>query len=134
MRHFPSHSFPTLVHRTLAAGDQLLDCLAAIVIVSQHAVTRAPAQQLVHRRAQRLAFDVPEGDVDSGDGGGQDALRREEAAAKEQLPDMLCAEWVLADEQGPEMLDGASNGQLAPADARRATPLTPSSVSTTTKQ
>ena len=54
------------------------------------------------------------------DGRRQDALRREEAAPEEHLPDVLDAERVLPDQQRLEMLDRADHGQLASGDPRLA--------------
>ena len=87
------------------------------MIVGEDAVTGAATQQFIDRHAQRLAFDIPEGDVDGGDGGGQDALRREEATTEEHLPEMLRAEGILANEQGLEVFDGALHRQFAPGNS-----------------
>ncbi len=46
-----------------------------------------------------FALDVPQGDVDGGDGRGEDALCREEAAAEEHLPDVFAvfmASWPMS--------------------------------------
>ena len=91
-----------------------------IVRVADHLVAHPPAQQFIDRHAQRLALDVPQRDVDGRDGRGEDALRREEAAAEEHLPDVLDPRRVLADQQRLEVLDRADHRQFAPGDARLA--------------
>jgi len=87
------------------------------MIVGQHAVADAAAQQIIDGPAEGLAFDIPKRDVDGGDSGGLDALRREKTGAEKQLPNMLGAEGVFANEQRFEMFDGALHRQLAPGDA-----------------
>ena len=108
--------------RLQAAFHQRLDFggVAAIVRVADDLVAHLAAQQLVDRHAQRLALDVVERDVDGGHRRREDALRGEEAAPEEHLPDVLDAERVLPDEDVLEVLDRADHGQLAPGDARLA--------------
>ena len=72
------------------------------------------AQQLVDRHAQGLALDVPEGDVDGGDGGHDDAAPKVDGAV-EVLIQILDAEGVLPDQVLPEFQNGGGGGlQIAP--------------------
>ena len=94
--------------------------VSGIVRVEDHLVPHLAAQQIIDRHAQRLALDVPQGDVDGRDGGREDALGREEAAPEEHLPDVFGSHRVLADEQRLEMLDGADHRKLATGQPRLA--------------
>ena len=88
--------------------------------IADDLVAHQPAQQLVNRHAQRFALDVPQRDVDGRHGAGQNALRREKAAAEEQLPDVLDPKRVHALQQLGKLLDGPDHRQLAAGDARLA--------------
>ena len=77
----------------------------------------SPPEQLIDRHAERLALDIPERDVDGRERGATAPSDGEEAAAGQGLPEMLDAEGILPDQQWLEMLDRASDGQLAPGQA-----------------
>ncbi len=85
--------------------------------IADNLVAHLVAEQVVNGHAERLALDVPQGDVDGGDGRGEDALCREEAAAEEHLPDVFAVHGVLADEQRLEVLDRADHRQFAAGNA-----------------
>jgi hypothetical protein len=102
----------------LGVLDERLDAAAALdVRVADDLVAGEAAEQLVDRDVERLALDVPEGDVDGGDGRGGDVAGREEAASEHLLPEALDLERVLADEERLEVLDGAGDGKLAAGEA-----------------
>ena len=78
------------------------------VAIDAHAVADLAAEQVPHRRAERLALDVPQRHVDAGHGAAAD--RAEHAVAHDGglhlLPELLDMGRVLADEHGLEVLDG----------------------------
>ena len=74
-------------HRRLGRGEHV----APIAMLA--------AEQLVDRYPKRLALDVVEGDIDCGDGCGEDASAFEVLAPVEVLPDGTDVEWVLPDDQ-----------------------------------
>ena len=59
-----------------------------------------------------------QGDVDGGDGAGEDAAALEILAAVHLLPQGTDAPRVLADQELAEVVDGALHGELAAGDAR----------------
>ncbi len=77
--------------------------------IDPHLVPDAAAQQLVHRHAEGLALDVPQGDVHRRDGGHDDRTP-EILGAVEILADVLNTEGVLADEIGLEFFNGGRRG------------------------
>ncbi len=86
--------------------------------IGNHLVAHQAAQQLVDRDVQRLALDVPEGDIDRGERGGYRAFGRKEPSPREGLPEMLDTKRVLTDQQGLEMLDRAGDRQLTAGQTR----------------
>jgi hypothetical protein len=78
-------------------------------------LTREPAQELVHRHAQRLAADVPEREVDRALRVQLLARRRVEVGAVHELPEVLDPRRVLADDQARELLDHVAAAALADA-------------------
>ena len=75
------------------------------------------AEQLVDRHAERLALDVVQRDVDGRDGGRQHAAALEVVAAVHLLPERADGHRVRADQELPEVLDGADDRLLAPGEA-----------------
>jgi hypothetical protein len=69
------------------------------VAVNHHAVPSRPTQQLVHRETGQLALDVPQGDVDGGDGGHGDRATTPVGPLVQVLPGVLDAACVPADQQ-----------------------------------
>ena len=68
-------------------------------------VLGASAQQLEDRLADRLAHDVPDGDIHTGNGGHADALAAPGVGgAIHALPQVFVVEGVLADDQRREVL------------------------------
>ena len=77
-------------------------------------VPGSAAQKLVHRHPQGLALDVPQGDVNGGDGA-HDHGAPEVDGAVEILVQVLNSEGVLADEVGGKLADAGGGGvQVAP--------------------
>jgi hypothetical protein len=77
---------------------------------------------LVHRDAGRLAEEVPQGDVDGGDGRAEDINVLEIRAALEGLPEVLDPPRLLADQELPEVVEHPVHGQLVAGDAPLAEP------------
>src|SRR5699024_2210207 len=80
-------------------------------------------EQLVHRRIERLALQVPQGVVDTGDGGAEHRPAAVEAGAGHLLPEVLDPGRVLPEQQVGIAVDHALHGLgvalqacLAPAD------------------
>ena len=71
-------------------------------------------------RAESLAVEIPECDVDAGQRRLQHRPAAPERAAEDILPDMLDAGGILTEENGPQMFEGAHNGRR-PATERRLT-------------
>ena len=92
-----------------AALDQRLDRLGEDVVVDPRLVARLAAEQLVHRHAEVLAGDVPQGDVD-GAQRAHDGRATKVRRAVQVLPVVLDAQWVLADQVvrplGDDLLGG----------------------------
>ena len=93
--------------------------------VADNLVTDQAAQQIVDGHIERLALNVPQGDVNGRHGRGEDTLRREEAAAEEKLPDVLNTEGILPNQNVAEILHRADYGQFAAGDACFAHPVDP---------
>jgi len=91
-----------------------VDILAAGVGVDQHAVAALAAQQVIDRRIERLALDVPQCHVD---GRNRRHLHRSAppvAAAIKILPDVLGLKGIAANNAGKEMVGEATgDGQFA---------------------
>ena len=96
------------------AAQQLFTGVAEDVRIDARAVAHLSAEQLVDRRLEMLAGDVPQGDVDGADGC-HDRRAAEGAPAVEILPVMLDPQRVLAHQVAGELLDGGLRGfQKAP--------------------
>ena len=66
-----------------------------------------------------FAHDVPEGDIDAGDGGrADDAVAMPEMLAIHHLPEIFDAGWVFADEELAEILDRADDAAGVPFEGR----------------
>lgn len=61
----------------------------------RYAVALSAAQKLVYRHAESLAFDIVQGNIDSGDGGGQHPATFKVGAAVHLLPEGIDIERVL---------------------------------------
>lgn len=93
----------------LALLEHLLDRFLIDVAVDAGFGATGAAEQLVDGHAERLALDVPEGDVDGGDGG-VDGLALEVAEPVHHVPVVLDIEGPLADQILGEALDGSAGG------------------------
>ena len=80
--------------------------------VGAQVVPALAAQQLVDRHVERLALDVPQGDVQGGDAGKDDgtAVLAPEGGLVELVPDDLVVQRVHADDQGRQIPDHAEGG------------------------
>ena len=72
------------------------------------------AQEAVDRYAQRLACQVPEGQVDARQGRLQHRPAAPEGTAEDVLPEVLDARGVGADEERTEVLEGTHVALLVP--------------------
>jgi hypothetical protein len=73
-------------------------------------IPHLPAEQLMHRLAERLALDVPQGLVDARDRTHENGATAVEATAVHDRPQVLDVRRILADEQVGELIDGGSHG------------------------
>ena len=118
------------LHRRQAGLDLLADVVGDLrrLVATDPAVDADPvadraAEQLVHGRAVTLAGDVPQRLVDPGDRARQDRPAPVERALGHDLPVVLDAQRVPADDHLAQLLDGGAHGLgpalaggLAPAD------------------
>ena len=82
--------------RDVVAG--FFDVVAVRVAVDQDGIAAASAEQVVDRRVERLALDVPQRHVDRGDGGHGDGTAAPVRSAIEVLPDVFGLEGVAVDD------------------------------------
>ena len=102
---------------------EVLEPATAEVTVGTYVVAHRTAPQFRAGQVGDLAEDIPQGDVDSGDGGSSnDPAAMPEVLAIHHLPQMLDPGRVFADEQHRQILDGTDDapgvplqGGLAPA-------------------
>src|SRR5207249_3088168 len=95
----------------IAFGDVFLDGVEGFgnigaigVGVDEAALTGLAAEEVVDGDVEGLALDVPEGDVDGGDGGHGDGAAPPVGSAIEILPDVFGLEGVSADEAGEDVV------------------------------
>src|SRR5437016_171162 len=88
--------------------------IATVVRVADDFVADEAAEQLIGWDTERLAANVPQGDVDGGHRRADDAAGWEEAASVHQLPEMLDPAGVLADDLLADVVEGAED-RLRPA-------------------
>src|SRR5439155_25569609 len=113
-------------HRLVAAldvpvhpVDHLFRVAAVRVAVDEDAVARAPAEQLVHGHAGRLALEVPERGVDGRDRGHPDGPAAPVRALVQVLPRVLDPRRVASDEQRADViLEVRRDRELAPVERR----------------
>ena len=114
----PADELPAVLHPGLRLGDQFLGRpVAAAMGIADDPVPAPAAEQFVHRNAERFSVDVPEGDVDRADRGGEGVGAGEEVAPEHHLPQVFPAGRILADEAFAEGEDDLPDGQLAPGQA-----------------
>ena len=90
------------------------DVGAVGVGVDEDAFAAPAAEEVVDGGVERLALDVPESDVDGGDGGHGDGASAPVGSAVEVLPDVLGLEGVTADDAGEDVvLEVGGDGELA---------------------
>src|SRR3546814_14251139 len=70
---------------------------------SEHALARAPAEQLIERHPRRLGLDVPQRGIDRGDRGHRHRPAPPIGPAIEELPHILDPVRVAADQIGDEI-------------------------------
>src|SRR5439155_18244574 len=72
------------------------------------------AEQVVERHARHLGLDIPQGDVDRGNGAQGDRPPAPIGSSVKKLPDILDPARILADQRGDDMvLQIGNHGQLA---------------------
>ena len=94
-----------LFHALFRVGCGLFGRVAAGMAVHADLVTAAAAQQLIHRRAELLALDIPKRLLDTADAGGQDGAAAIESRAVHGLPEVFNAHGVRADEHRAQFVD-----------------------------
>ena len=104
------------------AGDgrhRLLDGRAVGVAVDQHRVARGATEQLIDRRIERLAADVPQRRIHGTDRRHGDGPAAPVGALIEVLPRVLDAPRVAADQQRDDVIgEVARHGELAAVHRR----------------
>ena len=112
LRLMPADEFPAAIHVRLAVVNQLLESVAVDVWVTHNLVPDRSTQQLVDRHVHRLAFDVPQGDVNGANSASVNRVSWEEVGPEHLLPELLGRPWVLADHDlrqvGDSRLDGVA--------------------------
>lgn len=104
------------VHLALALHEDALDRLLVDVAVDARLGAAGSAEELVDGDVEGLALDVPEGNVDEGDGG-VDGQALEGAEAVYHVPMVLNVEGSLALEVLGKPLDARSGGLDVAPDA-----------------
>src|SRR5438105_4988352 len=80
-------------------------CVGAVGVgVDEAALAGLAAEEVVDGGVEGLALDVPEGDVDGGDGGHGDGAASPIGSAVEVLPDVFGLEGVAAYEAGEDVV------------------------------
>src|SRR3546814_2628282 len=72
--------------------------------VDEHALARAPAEQLIERHPRRLGLDVPQRGIDRGDRGHRHRPAPPIGPAIEELPHILDPVRVAADQIGDDVI------------------------------
>ncbi len=72
--------------------------------VDEGALAGLAAEEVVDGSVEGLALDVPEGDVDGGDGGHGDGAAPPVGSAIEVLPDVFGLEGIAADDAGEDVV------------------------------
>src|SRR5690606_9285141 len=88
----------------LVEGHARLDLTVG---VDADAVAELAAQELVDRHAQGFAFQIPQGDLDPGEGGDQGSGEAaiEDVAPAQVLEDRVDLEGIAADKLAPQLVD-----------------------------
>ena len=95
--------------------ERVLQVLAIGMRIHQHALATLAAQQVIYRRFERLAFNVPQCYVHCGNRSHRHRTPTPIRAAVQILPDIFCLEWVATDQARNHMLrQVGGNGHLAP--------------------
>ena len=84
--------------------------------VEQHPVPRGPAEEPAGRHAQGFARQVPQSDVDAGQGRLQHRPPAPEGAAEDVLPEVFDPGGILAHQEGLEVLQGLDHRARAAAE------------------
>jgi hypothetical protein len=84
------------------------------VAVDEDGIAAASAEEVVDGGVESLALDVPEGHVDSGDGGHGDGTAAPVGSAIEVLPDVFGLEGVAVKDAGDDVVgEIAGDGEFA---------------------
>ena len=86
--------------------------------VAAGVVSHPPTEQVVHRGPEDLAPQVPQRQVDGGDGRRVDVAAPKELTAPKRLPDVLDPRRVHPYEDGAVGVDQGLDSQLFPGDTR----------------
>ena len=104
------HGGEAAVLRLECGGRGIAWAVSADPRVGADPIPDLPAEELMHRLAKRLALDVPQCLIDSGDRTHEDGTTAVEATAVHDRPQVLDVRRILADEQVGELINGGSNG------------------------
>src|SRR5215207_10189699 len=86
--------------------------------VDAHPLARQAPEEVIDRSTEPLPLEVPERDVDPGDGTHDHLTDRPERAAHELAPPVLDLPRVLPNQQLLEVVEDAEHTQAAPSEAR----------------
>ena len=122
------------LHRAIAARENVMRALGELVRrfglidrphvaeaemrIDPYAVAHAPAEQPPHRNRKRLAQDIPERDLDSGDSAHADDAEAPEAVLLHDLDELLDVARIASDHERREILDRACDGARFPLEGR----------------
>src|SRR3954447_2822465 len=84
--------------------------------VALDAVARGAAEEVIDGDSQGLALDVPHGDVDRAERGGEHDVAAVERVSIDRLPVVCRTACVLADEVGLDLLNGGDHSGYAVAE------------------
>ena len=121
-------------HRAIAARENVMRALGELVRrfgfvdrahvakaqvrIDPHAVAHTAPEQPPHRNRKRLAQNIPERNLDSGDGAHADDAEAPEAVLRHDLDELLDVARVASDHEGREILDRACDGARFPLEGR----------------
>ncbi len=100
--------------------DQLLRVVPPEVDVDADPVAGRAAEEARDGNAERLAFQIPEGDVDARDGAHHDLAGRPEHPAHHLAPPVLDLPGILSHEELAEVVEDAEHAAPLPGEARLA--------------
>jgi hypothetical protein len=122
--HGEAQVAPALGDEVFAGGNEDIErsVLTRDVRIAGHPLAHLAAEQSVHRNTQRLSLHVPERHIHRGDRRTEEPVGREETRPAHQLPQVLNAGGVLADQDIRQVGHCAADRFLTGPDADLAQP------------